>query len=382
MDRRYDWRLLRYDHVERSAWFDRFHWQTDSELRAQLRSASGLEAQLGAAEPPWQQILSIMHWVHGLSEHSEWDEAPDLSALSLLADVQAGRIAFRCLEYAHMLQQVLAAFGFTARVVGLRRESSDQGLGKAHVVVDVFSPEHVKWVELDPQFDTAYQDLDGRLLSALEVHDLLRSGRLSRVLPTADRRLRAGWTDVSAKDTSVYAEIDVAEGFQRDEFWDMLPEHGDYESFWRHWIANHYHLTYGMQLGLVRPKATAQDETLFLYEPGDLPPIAFQRLRQNVIFTRDRASVEFPVDGVELQWTVAEAGEDMPLAATRHLTLHMRHSMPWFDHFLVSLDGKEALVRQPSCPVSLHQGENDIRVTPVNDVGRPGSEARLVIEVP
>ncbi len=383
MDRRYDWQLLRYDHVERSAWLDRFGWRPDPELRRQLRMETGLTPKLAEVGDQWREILALMHWVNGLSAHGEWDEAQDLSALSLLADVREGTVAFRCVEYAHMLQQVLAAFGFPARVVGLRRQGSDTGLGKAHVVVDVWSSVHAKWVELDPQFDTAYQELGGRLLSAMEVHDLFRAGHHDRIVPTADRELRAGWADVPSKDTSVYEEIEVPVGFSRDEIWDTLVDHGDYLNFWRHWMENHFQLTYGTSFGLVRPKSFDADaETVFLYEPGDLPPIAFQRMRQNVIYVRDRAAVDFPVNGVELQWTVEQVAEDAPLAATHRVTLHMKHSMPWFDHYVVSVDGKSKEVKDDSFPVDLHRGENELKVTPVNDLGRRGSEARLVIRLP
>lgn len=384
MDRRYDWKLLRYDHVECSAWFDRFHWHPDPDLRARLRSESGLAADLADASSPWAEILHLMHWVRGLSEHEAWDEAPDLSALRLLEDARAGRIAFRCVEYAHMLQQVLAAFGFPARVVGLRRQGSDEGLGKAHVVVDVWSPDHRKWVELDPQFDTAYEDSNGRLLSTLEVHDFLRAGSHDRIAMTVEAQLQAAWTDVAAKDTVSYEEIEVPDGFSRDEIWDMLPKQGDFQSFKRHWLENHHHLTFGTSFGLLRPRSAngAVGETLFLYDPGDLPPLAFQRMRQNVVFVRDRAAVDFRVNGVELQWSTAEVGEDAPLEATRSLSLHMKHSMPWFDHYVVSVDGHRSEVHADCLLVALHQGENDLAVTPVNDLGRRGSEARLVIRVP
>ncbi len=105
-------------------------------------------------------------------------------------------------------------------------------------------------------------------------------------------------------------------------------------------------------------------------------------MRQNVVFVRNHGVMDFPVNGVELQWTSQEVAEDAPLGATRHLTLHMKHSMPWFDHYDVSVDGRSRKVQDHSFPVVLHQGENGLRVTPVNDLGRRGSEAKLIIEVP
>lgn len=276
-----------------------------------------------------------MDWVHHLSAHQGWAEAPDLSALRMLEDVREGKLTFRCVEFSHMLQQALAAFGFPARVVGLRRAGSDAGLGKAHVVVDVWSQEHGKWVELDPQINTAYRHADGRLLSAFEVHDLVRAGRHDLIHVTRENEMRAGWEDVGAKDNLEIDAVEAPEGFSREEIWESLPDRGDFDGFTHFWLENHYHLTFNTSYGLVRPRArsgAADGETLCYMEAGDLPPASFQRMRQSVVFVRDRSRVEFPLNGTELQWSPLEVAEDAPLEATRQLTLQLRHSMPWFDH--------------------------------------------------
>lgn len=46
------------------------------------------------------------------------------------------------------------------------------------------------------------------------------------------------------------------------------------------------------------------------------------------------------------------------------------------------MDEKESAVTADTFALTLHQGENAISVTPVNDVGRRGSEARIVFLLP
>ena len=385
LDRRYNWEIRSYRHVERPCAMDAFTWREDVELRAQLRQASGIAEELAALSSDWDRILRLTAFVHGLSAHQGWDEAPDLSGLRLLADVRAGKVTFRCVEFSHMLQQLLAAFGYPARVVGLRREGSQAGLGKSHVVCDVWRGEDGKWIELDVQLNTAYRDRSGRLLSALEVHDLVRAGRHAEISLTREAQMRENWEDAGAKDSLSPEDIEEVQGFTREEIWEMLPDHGDYDGFTHFWLDNHYHLTFNQRYGLERPKAltgAADGGTFFYSDPGDVPPLAFQGMRQTVTYVQDRRTIDFPLEGVELQWVLHEVAEDAPPAATRRLTLLLRHSMPWFHHFCVTVDGKAVEVRDEALVLSLHPGENTVEVTAVNDLGRHGSTAQVVFFVP
>ena len=135
MDRRYLWSLLEYRHTEQPSAFDTFGWAHEPDLRRELRKATGLQDQIATIESEWGQVLEMMDWVHNLSSHQGWDEAPDLSALELLKDVKDGKVTFRCVEFAHMLQQVCSAFGIPSRVIGVRRPNADTGFGKAHLQI-------------------------------------------------------------------------------------------------------------------------------------------------------------------------------------------------------------------------------------------------------
>ncbi len=147
MDRRYFWRLYEYRHTEKPCSFATYEWADEYEFRKQLRNVTGLEESIASLSS---------EWVHHLSSHQGWEEAPDLSAMKLLKGVQDGKVTFRCVEFAHMLQQVCSAFWIPARVIGVRRPNADEGFGKAHVVVDVWSNEYRKWIVMDPQLNIVY----------------------------------------------------------------------------------------------------------------------------------------------------------------------------------------------------------------------------------
>lgn len=322
-----------------------------------------------------------MDFVHHLSKHQGRDEAPDLSGLAIVHAARAGEVTFRCVEFAHLLQQVLAAFAFPARVVALRRPDSDDGLGKGHVVVDVWSPDHGKWVVLDPQFNLFYTSRDGAVLSAWEIHERVRARRFVDLQMSREAEIRRDYTPIDAKDNQDGASLEVPDGFDREEVWQSLPDHGDVESFLRFWEEYYHQLVFQRSYSLTRPKTVAGVDPhagLFYCDAQDLPPIVFQRMPQAVTFTTDRTKIAVPVNGVELQWAPVLVPDGAPLAATRRIHLTLTHSMPWFDHYEVALNGAEAERSSDGVrDVALQAGENVITVCPVNDCGRRGHHATL-----
>lgn len=376
MDRQYRWRLLEYQHQEQSLAYALYQWDKDSDLRRELRKATGLENEVSQISTQWGQILRVMDWVHHLSRHQGWDEAPDLSGLALLRGAREGTVTFRCVEFAHMLQQVLAAFAFPARVISLRRPGSEEGLGKSHVVVDVWSTDHGKWVVLDPQLNLFYTSLDGAVLSAWEVHDRILRRRFDEVKMSEETAIRTNHTPMEAHDNLDYATFEVPEGFERQEAWDSLPDHGDADSFIRFWEEYYYQLVFRRSYSLLRPKVRSNDDSrtdLFYYDAQTVPPLVFQRMPQAVTFTTDRSKIAVPINGVDLQWD--------SMNASRYLHLILRNSMPWFDHYGVTVNGKQWITVDSEFTVALQAGENSITIVPVNDYCRVGHRAVLRIWV-
>ena len=366
MDRRFRWELLEYRHTERSYALDSYVWADEPEPRDKLRKATGLEQTLKSCSSEWNQILTMMDWVHNLSAHQGWDEAPSLSALGLLDDVRQGKVTFRCVEFAHMLQHVYSAFGVPSRVVGLRRPNSTTGLGKGHVVVDAWSNEFGKWIVLDPQMNMFYTDQGGTPLSLFGLHDRVRQGDFGDIVMSRESEIESDFNTLEARDNSDYNSIEVPQGFDRDETWESLPEHSDFHGFTRFWQEYYYNFAVRRIYSFNRNKSTtgsSDGNELFYYDPHEQPPIVFH------------------LNSVEVQWIPCDVTEETPIESTRKLTLNFKHAMPWFDHYDVRINDEQSTLNQHSLEVSLQVGENFISVTPVNDFGRHGktSVVRMLV---
>jgi len=373
MDRSYRWRLLEYRHTEKPLAFDTYVWAHEPELWRQLRDEAGLDERTTAFKSDWELAVQLMDWVHRLSEHQGWNEAPDLSALELLRGARAGTVTFRCVEFAHMLQQVCAAYGIPSRVIGLRRPHSEDGLGKAHVVVDVWSQQYRKWLVLDPQLNTYYTDANRRPLSAFDLHRRIRARKYDDILMSRELGLREEFREegVDAKDNQKLEEIQVPDGFDRQEVWDSLPNESSFEGFSQFWEEYYYQFVFRQSYSLIRPKSvtgSSGGDELFYYDSGEMPPMVFQRMKQDYLFTCDATRIDFPVNGVEIQWRNSVQDNET-------LEIHLKHCMPWFHHYDVTVNGRSQTLKDNTLEMRLQTGENALSVTPVNWFGRRGSES-------
>ncbi len=384
MDRRYKWRLEEYTHVERPLAFESYHWENEPLLRQKVREATGLEHELATIGSEWSQILKMLEWVHNLSAHQGFSEAPSLGALDLLSGVKNGTVTFRCVEFSHMLQQVCSAFGIPARVIGVRLPKSDVGLGKGHVVVDAWSNDYQKWVVLDPEMNMFYTDGEGNPLSVFEIHDRVRNNMFDDIVMSREAELRVEADRFAARDNTDYESLEVPEGFTRDELWDALPEHSGFEGFAKSWKQYYYRFTFRREYSFVRDKSVSGSSggsDLFYYDEHELPPIVFQQMRQACEYTCDRTKIDFKVNAAEIQWVPCDATEETPIEDTRKITVCLRHSMPWFGHFEVHVNDTRLVVTESEITVNLREHNNAIVVTPVSQLGRRGSTSVLRVSV-
>lgn len=91
--------------------------------------------------------------------------------LEKLDDAAAGS-PFRCNDAARMFVELVQANGGFARVVALVDPD-----GSGHVVTEAWVADPGKWVVFDPLYDIYYTGPGGTLLSALDLHEIHRSGR-------------------------------------------------------------------------------------------------------------------------------------------------------------------------------------------------------------
>ncbi len=180
---------------------------------------------------------------------------------------------------------------------------------------------------------------------------------------------------MAARDNSDYDTFEVPKGFDRAESWNSLPEHGDFSGFLHYWKEYYFQFVARRDNGLIRAKSitgSSGENDLYYYDPQELPPIVFQSMRQTNEYTCDRSKIDFPINGVEIQWISTETPETMELHETRKILLRLSHSMPWFDHYLMVISGTEMKVTEDQLEFALSEGANRIEVTPINDLGRRG----------
>jgi hypothetical protein len=374
----YNWNLLEYKHLEKPFSFETYIWENEPELRERIQEETGLKEKLVLVDSEWNQILKLMDWVHNLSEHQGFEEAPNLSAIELLNSVREGKITFRCVEFSHMLQHLCSAFGIPSRVIGLRRPNSHAGLGKGHVVVDVWSNDYQKWVVLDPQMNWYYTDINGLPLSIFEIHDRVREGKFEEILLSRELEVKSNFISVSAKDNTNYDSFEVPKGYNRDEVWEALPDHSDFKGFMQFWKEYYYQFTFRRIYSFNREKNSTKNQ-FFYYDKIEMPPLLFQGNLENNIYTSERSKIDFPVNGVEIQWTPNISQSD--LRENNKLTLHFNHSMPWFDHYDVILNDKKVKLNLNVLEVYLKKSKNTITITPVNTFGRSGTTSVLSIVI-
>lgn len=314
--------------VQRLAWDD-----PDGPELTRLRETYKLDSIAGPGEAELERILRVMDWVSRQWEHDGSNECRELNALAILQAAAAGE-RFRCVEYAVVLANCLTALGYPARVVGLQREGLAFGLGKGHVVAEVWCNEFAKWIVLDPQNNALWQ-ASGRPLGAAECRDYFLSRREDE-LEFAGRT--AGWN---------YAIL--------------RPE----------WIVYFHHLVFADDN---RSFARAADDRYELLAPGVMPELFFQGAPWSVRYTTDAAQAYPPLNQVRIR--LQHVNPDAPADTLRVV---LEHTMPWFDRYVVNRNGQTGELRAGEFDCPLIPGDNVLEVRAVNRRGVEGPPARLVL---
>jgi transglutaminase-like putative cysteine protease len=116
-----------------------------------------------------------MHWVHGeLNHQGDQVTIEPLDAMNILETCRQTRCALFCIHKAIVLTEALLSIGIQARRVACLPYGFD---GDCHVVTLVLLPELMKWIVLDPTFNTFFHDAHGSPLSPLEIRELYREHR-------------------------------------------------------------------------------------------------------------------------------------------------------------------------------------------------------------
>lgn len=137
---------------------------TDDYYRTLLRS-SGLSIQPSDC---FSAIYAVGKYVKSLWSHSPNQVAEVGTSQSILNEAIAGA-SFRCLEYALLFCDLIAAVGHRARLVYLFTKTvAKPKLGQSHVVAEVFCVKTRQWIAVDVQWGVIPKRNE-QMLSALQL---------------------------------------------------------------------------------------------------------------------------------------------------------------------------------------------------------------------
>lgn len=144
-----------------------------------LREEYRLEDVVRGEEGGFRRILRLRAWVH-----SRWpidnDQGFSGDAFAILEKARTGA-GFHCSHSMTVQYAVMTSMGYVARNLGTDADHEKAGKSRHHGVNEVWSNEFAKWVLLDAKYDSHFER-GGVPLSALEVHDAVRSGKTSDVV--------------------------------------------------------------------------------------------------------------------------------------------------------------------------------------------------------
>jgi hypothetical protein len=318
----------------------RFDEPNQAKLK-QLRDEYRLGDVIAGKKTELDKQIALMTWVHGRWRHDGWNEPSSSDALTILKEAAAGK-HFRCVEYSVTLAQVLQAVGFPARRIGLRRDGVSYGVGKGHVVSEVWNNELGKWILLDGQNNATWRDGD-QVLDAAEVRERFLGGRAGRL-----RMVHHGSSWIKQWKPEA----------QRTE-----------------WIVYFHHLSHNLNNNVFTRDKRNRD--VDLVRPGERYELLFQGSPpEGHAQTQDRAQIYPRLNLVHID--VGASGKRG--AVSNIVTAALTNSAPGFDHYLISVSGGSGQQhRSETFKWTLAPGSNSLEVRAVNQAGVAGPMSRIDI---
>jgi len=133
----------------------------------EMRKTYNLEGLVSGPMNELDKIVNILDWASKQWEHNGSNTPTKQDALTILKEAQEGK-QFRCVEYGIVATSALNSIGIPARTLGLKTRDVEKVMrGAGHVVSEVYSKEHGKWIFIDPQFNIM-PTLNGTPLNGVE----------------------------------------------------------------------------------------------------------------------------------------------------------------------------------------------------------------------
>jgi hypothetical protein len=329
--------VVEYDNYTGPTDISKYIWDDFNDPKMDtLRERYQLHKIVESGKTEFEKMKQLLDWVSNRWEHKGDNMAKERNALAILAEVEKGE-RFCCANYADVLDNCMTALGYPARFVGLMRKGAAYGSGKGHGCVEVWSNQYQKWILLDGQND-AWWESDSIPLSAYECRHLFVNGK----------------------------EDEMKFVGQHKEF--------DYSAMKPEWTVYFYHLGYSYDNSYFDTVSHGQSLWFRLVSDGIIPELFNQGWPEEVRFTDDYEEAYPRLNQTKV--TLKHTNRDTP---SDTLKVILTHTMPYFDKFMVRINGSNWKESSDTFIWVLTKGDNSIEAKAVNLAGIEGRPSRIVL---
>lgn len=314
------------------------HESTGQAQLGELRERHDFAERMGELQTELERMACLRDWVKAQFATGTPSPYPPWNALVVLAWINSGWTAGFCAQYCQVFVQAALALGWSPRYVGV----FDQAAGRGHVTVEIWSNQFNKWILMDPTYNVHFERR-GVPLNALELH--------------------AAWLENATQSIDIaggrhHFENDPYDEAKRDELF-------AYFSHFNIYLRND-HLSVPLTADEERAETQGRQVYSLNYIDQDTPPQkrfgAYQSSRVDDFY--------WPLNQVYVR--VAGFSKD-------DLHLKLRHNMPNFSHYRVTVNGQSRSVPGSSLTVDLAQGTTRIDVAAMNVLAVCGPASVLTV---
>lgn len=342
-----------------------FTWQDMDNLKLRkLRERIGIAEMERSSPNELELIRKIADWANTRYGHMQPLPFASWDAQEILDRIDKGD-AFWCTYKAALFVQACCAAGLNARMLNINRRDAD-----GHDVAEVYSNQFRKWMLVDAWMNM-YMERNGVPLSALEIHDSIAHPDGITLVFGEHGRGTEYWDFRAGKATAIPhagARTPIAE----DSAQGLLPYYYDFRIILRNDFTTHPQLREDLDVdGFTVPaNITGGDWTapLLHYTDDATPPI------MTMLNSGDPADFNRPLNEVRVDFRQISMPGESTVIETR-----LASDTPCFARYRLRTDGKDTPIDGDIFIWKLHEGENSLKISSVNVLGREGFPSEFVL---
>jgi|GEM_PF-2545466 len=312
-------------------WDDFKHPKMDS-LRLKYR----LQKIVEQGQTEFGKMKLLLNWVATRWRHNGNNTCKVHNALAILDAAEKGE-TFACVDYSIVLTQCLTVLGYPARSVGLWKLGVAYGNAKGHRCTEVWSNQYGKWILLDGQ-NNGWWESGGVPLSAQECRHLYVKGK-----------------DGELKFVGQHKDIDYAS---------IKPQWSDY----------FHHIILSCDNAYFDPAPKGRGPSFEFLADSVSPELFSEGWPVNLPAREDNYEA-YP----SLNQTAIRLLHQNDNSPSDTLLVELKNTTPFFDRYLVRIDGSGWRVSASNFVWVLNKGENSLQAKAINLAGVEGRTSRIVL---